>query len=201
MRKLRVHREKLPLAWAVAVALALTTAGCAKRTAPPPSPAAEFDVTLNASPLFESAQGWGRENPGGAVVGPGPDNKNVMSQRIGVYPGEPLKIVAQAASISPPAATGRLQINWVDAQEHPIGVSGKEFPLTLTPQRFEMQVSPPAGAAAGYLYVAPHGPQDVVRYTEMRLLTTACDPKAPEGAMTSGGCRRIQPSQAAQASK
>ncbi len=186
--------SKTTLAWTVAVAVAVTLPGCSKRPATPSAaPSADFSVTLNAAPMFESAKGWGRENPGGAVVGPGAENKNVLAQRVGVYPGEPLKIVAQAASVGQPTGFGRLQINWVDGQEHPIGAAGKEIPLTSDAKRFEMLVTPPAGAAAGYLYVSPHGPQDVIRYTEMRLLTTACDPAGAPDAAKPGGCTRIQP--------
>jgi hypothetical protein len=183
--------SKSALAWSVAVALAGTLPGCSKQSTAPPS--VDFNVTLNTSPLFESAKGWGRENPGGAVVGPGADNKNVLSQRVAVYPGEPLKIVAQAASAGQPTGYGRLQINWVDGHEHQISVSGKEIPLTSESKRFELPVTPPAGAAAGYLYVSPHGPKDVVRYTEMRLLTTACDKAAEPDAAIPGGCTRLQP--------
>jgi hypothetical protein len=157
---------------------------------------AEFNVTLNASPSFESAKGWGQEYPGGAVVGPGSDNKNVLRQRVGVYAGEPLEIVAQATAVSSPTAMGRLQINWVDAHERQLGVSGMPIQLTPTTRRFEMWMSPPTGAVAGYLYVTPHGAQDVVRYTEMRLLTTACEPNTAKGSTRPGGCTRSQSRQA-----
>jgi hypothetical protein len=180
------------MAWAVAAATALTLPGCSKPSTTPAASTA-FNVTLNASPMFESAKGWGRENPGGAVVGPGPENKNVLTQRIGVYPGEPLKIVAQGSTVNQPTGFGRMQINWVDGQEHQIGASGKEIPLTSASKRFEVLVTPPDGAVAGYLYVSPHGAHDMVRYTEMRLLTTACDPTETPDAAKPGGCTRIQP--------
>ena len=161
-------------AWILAAVVLLAAAGCSKPAAVQAPPT--YDVTLNDSPMFESAKGWGRAAPGGAVVGPGPSNANILTQKVAVHAGEPLKIVARASSVDQPKATGRLQINWSDAQGQPIGVAGKEIPVGSTPQAFELLVTAPAGAVAGYLYVSPHGEQDVVRYTEMRLLTLGCGP-------------------------
>ena len=53
-----------------------------------------FGHTLNADPTFQNAGSWqGRfqisEN--GVIVGPGPENANVLSQRIRVQPSQPLK--------------------------------------------------------------------------------------------------------------
>ena len=67
---------------------------------------------LNRSPLFESSQDW---SPGftkatgqgaGVVVGPGPYNPNVLSQRISIKPNEQFKIVARASSVGKPKAMG-----------------------------------------------------------------------------------------------
>lgn len=132
-------------------------------------------MTINASPRFENDSDW-KGKPTkipqvvGVIVGPGPDNRNVLSQRIPIKPFEPLKIVARASSVDKPTATGRLQINWLGSNDEFISSSGKAIEVAKQEKVFETYVVPPAGAIAGYFYVAPHTPDDVVHYTEMRLL-------------------------------
>ena len=139
-----------------------------------------YTSTINASPRFEKDSDWkGKLTKSplglGVVVGPGPDNPNVLLQRFTVKPFDMFKIVARASSVSNQAATGRLQINWIGSNEQFISSSGKAIEVTKDEKVFETYVVAPAGAIAGYLYVVPHSPNDVVRYTEMRLLGTDQD--------------------------
>jgi len=142
---------------------------------PAPRPA-ELTTQINRSPLFESPEGWG---PGfakaighgrGVVVGPGALNPNVFAQQFPTKPGEPYKIVARASSVGKSTAKGRFQVNWTDATSKFISTSIKAFEVTPEERTFETYLEAPAGAVSGTLYVVGDGPNDVVRYTEMRLL-------------------------------
>lgn len=139
-----------------------------------------YETEITVSPRFESSLGWigklTRNSKGaGVIVGPGADNPNVLSQRIPVKPFEYLKIVARASSVEMPTATGRLQINWVGPNDKFISSSGKTIEVTKEEKQFETYVVVPTGAIAGYLYVTPHAPEDVVRYEEMRALSAIKD--------------------------
>ena len=140
-----------------------------------------FDRTLNMDPSFRGSRIWGGVVPntsgGGVVVGPGADNKNVLSQRIPILPLQQVKIVARAASVVKPTASGRLQINWVGPKDQFISSSGQTILVSYEEHAFSTFAIAPPGAVAGYLYVSPHAPEDVVRYTEMRLLSTSQNTK------------------------
>lgn len=132
------------------------------------------DVTRSA--LFESADGWGpqfaeasKKKPG-VVVGPGGEAPNVFAQQFSARPGEAFKIVAKASSVDGPVATGRLQINWHGAEGKFISAAITPIEVSQSEKSFESVVVAPEGTVSGFLYVAPHGATDVVRYTEMRLL-------------------------------
>ena len=134
-----------------------------------------YSTIINASPRFEKDSDWNGKmarNPQGAgvVVGPGADNPNVLSQRVPVKPFEPLKIVARASSVHNSNATGRLQINWVGKDDQFISSSGRSIVVGRDEQSYETFVVAPANAMAGILYVTPHAPDDIVQYTEMKLL-------------------------------
>lgn len=131
---------------------------------------------INSSPLFDSSQGWGPgfakakgPNPG-VVVGPGATNPNVFAQQFPAKPDDPFKLIARAASATDAAAKGRFQVNWTGPGGKFLSASIKPFDVTLKEQVFEHIVRAPSGAAAGTLYVVADGPEDVVRYTEMRVL-------------------------------
>ena len=87
--------------------------------------------------------------------------------------GEKFKVVAKASSVDKPAAMGRIQINWITADGKFIGVASKAFEVTSQEQTFEEAIVAPENAATGILYVVGNGADDVVRYTEMRLLGTS----------------------------
>src|SRR5574340_192776 len=138
-------------------------------------------VQVNLSPLFESSQGWG---PGyakakskgegrGVVVGPGSDDAAIFAQQFPAKANEQFKIIARASSVGKPGATGRLQINWLDSEYKFISASIQPFEAMPEEKTFEAYMTAPDGAAAGTLYVTPGGKEDVVRYTEMRLLGKA----------------------------
>lgn len=134
-----------------------------------------YTTTINASPRFENASDWGGKltrNPKGTgvIVGPGPDEPSVLSQRIPVKPFEPLKIVARASSVDKPSSTGRLQINWVGANDQFISSSGVAIEVFKEEKLFETYVVAPAGAIAGYIYVTPHTQLASVLYSEMRVI-------------------------------
>jgi len=146
---------------------------------------AVFTAQIIKSPLFESSEGWG---PGfskatghgpGVVVGPGADNPNVFAQQFLTKPGEQFKIVARASvaktlrgilGFVKSNSMGRFQINWVDAENKFITTFIKSFEVTPETATYEAYVMAPENAMSGILYVVPDGPDDVVRYTEMRLL-------------------------------
>lgn len=138
--------------------------------------AALLTAQINSAPLFESQQTWGagylkaRGNGPGVVVGPGGDNPNVFAQQFPAKPGDQFKVVARAASVGKPSAKGRFQINWITRESSFVSTSIKSFDVTADEKTFEYLVVAPSGAAAGTLYVVPDGSDDVVRYTEMRLL-------------------------------
>lgn len=132
---------------------------------------------INSSPLFESENGWGagfikarsKGEGRGVVVGPGADNPNVFAQQFPAKPDEQFKVIARASSVGKPNAVGRFQINWINSEKY-ISSSIKAFEVTPEEKTFEVYVTVPAGATAGTIYVVPDGKEDVVRYTEMRML-------------------------------
>jgi hypothetical protein len=134
-----------------------------------------YTTLINASPRFENDSDWNGKltrSPGGpgVIVGPGAVNPNVLSQRVWVKPFEHLKIIARAVSVDNSMATGRLQINWVDKNDKTLSSAGRTIELTQTESIHEAYVVAPAEAVAGYLYVTPHAPQDIVRYLEMTMI-------------------------------
>ena len=78
--------------------------------------------------------------------------------------------MARAGSVGTPNASGRMQINWLGPRDEFISSSGKTFTVSDKVQEFATHVIPPPGITAGLLYVTPHAPEDIVRYTEMRVL-------------------------------
>lgn len=140
-------------------------------------PQAAFTVLVNKSPNFESPAGWGAGyasavgHGAGVVVGPGPNAPNVFAQVFMVKPNEQFKIIARASSVKKPQAKGRLQVNWNGAGKY-ISTSSTIIDVSETEKTFELQVTAPAGAETGVLYVVPHGGDDTVRYTEMKLMGT-----------------------------
>lgn len=135
----------------------------------------QYKSTINLSPRFENQLDWTgnlekSQHGLGVVVGPGADNQNVLQQKISIKPFDRLKIVARASSIDKASALGRLQINWSDKSGKFISSFGKVIQVNHNENRFEADVVAPAGAVVGYLYVTPHSADDIIRYTEMRLL-------------------------------
>jgi len=129
---------------------------------------------VNTSPLFEISQGWG---PGyaqaighgpGVVVGPGNDNSNVFAQQFSAQSNQQFKVTSRASSVGTPKASGRFQINWTNSGKF-ISSSIQIFEVTTQEKIFEFYVTAPARTTNGVLYVVAGGPEDVVRYTEMRL--------------------------------
>jgi hypothetical protein len=104
------------------------------------------------------------------VVGPGAENPNVFAQSFAAKPLETFKLVARASSVDKPNAKGRFQINWVDADGAFISVSSEAFDVTPDEKTFEYVATAPANAVKGIVYVVADGQDNVVRYTEMRLL-------------------------------
>ena len=155
----------------------------APAAAPAPAPAAtqasDFPTQVSNAPLFDTPGSWsdgyrkavGRGN--GVVVGPGTENPNVFAQSFPTKPAERFMVVAKAASVDKPTAMGRIQINWMSAEGTFLGVSSKAFEVTPQEQSFQEVVTAPDKATTGILYVVGNGADDVVRYTEMRLLGTA----------------------------
>jgi len=144
-----------------------------------PQPKSEPPVLtaqINSAPLFDSQEGWGPGyakaigNGPGVVVGPGAENPNVFAQQFPAKAGAQFKVIARASSVGKPKAKGRFQINWLKAEGQFISTSIEAFEVTPEEKTFETYVTAPAGAVAGTLYVVADGSDDVVRYTEMRLL-------------------------------
>ncbi|OOZ36743.1 ArnT family glycosyltransferase [Solemya velesiana gill symbiont] len=136
----------------------------------------KYEIIKSISPLFKTAKGWGagyakaKGRDIGVVVGPGSDNPNVFAQKIYINPGEKMKIVARASSVNAQKMQGRLQINWFDKNDKYISSSIKIIDVTPDELAYVYYVSAPSNSVTGLLYVTPHGPGDVVRYTEMRIL-------------------------------
>lgn len=135
-----------------------------------------LEAQINTAPLFDSQGGWSAgyvkaigHGPG-VVVGPGGDNPNVFAQQFPAKPNEPFKVIARASSMDKPKAMGRIQINWTDTAGKFISVSTQAFEVTPVEIKFEYDAVAPPAAANGTLYVVADGPENVVRYTEMRLL-------------------------------
>lgn len=134
-----------------------------------------YTVQVNSAPLFDSQAGWSSgytlaigHGPG-VVVGPGGGSPNVFAQQFNAKPDERFKVIARASSVDKPKVRGRIQINWTGG-EHYISTSLSAFEVTQQEKVFEYEVIAPPGVVTGTLYVAADGPEDVVRYTEMRLL-------------------------------
>lgn len=146
----------------------------------PPAPKTPPVLTaqVSLSPLFESGLGWGagyakakaQGGGRGVVVGPGTENPNVFAQQFSARPDEPFKVVARASSVGKPKAMGRFQVNWMDSEHKFISASIQPFEATPEEKTFDAYVTAPADAIAGTLYVVPGGKEDMVRYTEMRVL-------------------------------
>jgi hypothetical protein len=148
------------------------------------------DVAANNSPLFDSPEGWG---PGfarasghgaGVVVGPGTDNPNILAQPFPVQPRQFFRVVARAASVDASKALGCIQVNWLDPDGAPLSVSLKHFEVTAEEREFHHRFCAPDRVTEGILYVAPGGPDHVVRYTEMSLYPErdAAEPPASDPA-------------------
>lgn len=137
---------------------------------------AGFSIQVNTAPLFESHEGWspGYEkavgNGPGVIVGPGADNPNVFGHQFPTKPNEQFRVIARAASVDSAKATGRIQINWAGQQGEFISVSSKTFTVTPKERTVNHIVLAPPETASGVLYVVADGQNNVVRYTEMRLL-------------------------------
>jgi len=134
-----------------------------------------YTITINASPRFENVTDWqGQANKSlkgnGVIVGPGVENANVLGQHVQVKALEPLKINAYASSMNNSKAMGRLQINWYGPNNQFISSSLKVIEVSSEVKAYENYVTAPAGTIAGYLYVTPHGPKDIIHYSEMYLL-------------------------------
>jgi hypothetical protein len=144
--------------------------------------AALLTAQVSSAPVFDTQGRWGagylkaKGKGPGVVVGPGGDNPNVFAQQFPVKPGDQFKLVARASSVDSPAAKGRFQINWMTASSF-ISASIKPFDVSPEEKQFEHFVTAPSGAVLGVLYVVADGPDNVVRYTEMRLLGK--EPVAP----------------------
>ncbi|MFO1321958.1 MAG: hypothetical protein U1F52_20320 [Burkholderiales bacterium] len=169
----------------------LMLAACGdKEQVPPPAPAPtatpavvapaqDFPTLVNSAPLFEAQGSWSAGytkaigNGQGVVVGPGTENSNVFAQNFTASPGEKFKVIAKASSVGKPAAMARIQINWISADGAFLAVSSKTFDVTPEEKSVEEVITAPDKAATGILYVVGNGAEDVVRYTEMRLLGTA----------------------------
>jgi len=135
-----------------------------------------FPIQINSAPLFESQQSWSsgflkaKGHGAGVVVGPGTGNPNVFAQAFSAAPGESFKIIARASSVGNPESMARFQVNWVDPSGKFISASIKSFEVVSAEKVFEHVVVAPAGTTSGTLYVVADGPEDVVRYSEMRLM-------------------------------
>ena len=137
--------------------------------------ALNFKTTISLSPRFENYSDWtGSVSKApigeGVIVGPGADNLNVLYQRVLVEPLLPYKILARASSLNAHRSTGRLQINWLDGEGRFISSDGVLIEVGKQEKLYETLVRAPNAAKAGILYVTPHAPEDVVRFTEMRVL-------------------------------
>lgn len=143
------------------------------------------DIPANASPRFDSPEGWGAGfrlatgNGPGVVVGPGMDNPNILGQAFSVQPRQFFRIVARASSVGVPRALGCIQVNWLDAAGMPLSGSLKHFEVTPEEREFQHRVSPPDSVTEGILYVTPGAPGDVVRYAEMSLYPECDDLDLP----------------------
>jgi len=138
---------------------------------------------INLSPLLDSPEGWGSEYVkakagGGDGVVVGPNFKNVFAQRFSAKPDEHFKIIARASvpktiwnlfGLIKKKSMGRFQINWSSSGKFTT-VYLESFEVTMEEMTYGTYVVAPPGTDTGILYVSPSGPDDVVRYTEMRLL-------------------------------
>jgi len=128
-----------------------------------------------ASPTFDDATVWGhgfqRDGAGrGVLVGPGPNNATVLSQRFAVLPGEKFKITAKISAVGTADAKGRIQVNWLGENDRYISTSFKVIDASRDEHSYTALIVAPAGATTGMVYVSPHGLHDIVRYTEMSVM-------------------------------
>lgn len=141
--------------------------------------AAQFSNLLTHSPDFSNPNDWSGalEHPAelsyGAVTGPGPDNSNVVSQRFAVPSESKLRISATASSVNSDAAQGRLQVNWLTANDEFISTSLSVINVSQSEQRFQRTILPPKNAKWGIVYASPNGQSDTIKYTEMKVLGQA----------------------------
>lgn len=139
----------------------------------------EFSELAINSPRFASPSDWNgklRRAIAGSddvLAGPGPDNENVLSQRFPTSAGERLRISAMASSGLSRPVKARLQINWLDPAGNFLSATIGVIDVGLRPQRFQKTVESPAGAAWGIVYVSPHRSNDVIRFSEMKVLRKA----------------------------
>lgn len=128
------------------------------------------------SPTFDDPSAWGRpyHKPSatspGVIVGPGPNNLNILYQRFSAIPWEPFIISAKASSAGSSDAKGRLQVNWLDDKDQLIGSSLKVIDVDKIEHVYTSPITAPAGTKYGIVYVSPHGSQDIIKYTEMKIL-------------------------------
>jgi len=139
-------------------------------------------VTL--SPLLDSPEGWSfqyakAKDHGSPGVVVGPQFRNVFAQPFTAKENEQFKIITRASmpkakwnifGLAKQKTMGRFQINWSNSKGEYIDTYLEPFEVTPKEKTYETYVVAPPGTETGTLYVSPSGNDDVVRYTEMKLL-------------------------------
>lgn len=142
----------------------------------------ELSFLKTKSPRFEIPADW-QGTPtfvgtdGAIIVGPGPNNSNILSQRFLVTPGEKLKISATVSSANKKTNSGRLQINWADQNEQFLKTDIAIFKVGQLKQQQRKIVIAPPNAKWGVVYVTPHEKNDVLEFYEMSVLGRSGDEK------------------------
>lgn len=107
------------------------------------------------------------ERGAGQTVGPGPDNRNVLTQPFYTNGNSEFLVTAIARSATGRASRGRLQVNWLDAQGSLLKADIGVFTTSENDQQYRRFMIAPPGATSGWVYVTPHGEKDIIHFTSM----------------------------------
>lgn len=135
----------------------------------------ELSALRIQSPAFDTLGAWtGHRNtePSSGlaqITGPGSDSTNILTQRFQVKGGETLKLVARAASGRDRSSRGRLQINWLDKDDHFIKADISVFTANKEFEDFGSLVKVPNNAKSGTVFVTPHAEKDIIKYESMAV--------------------------------
>jgi hypothetical protein len=131
---------------------------------------------VTAAADFKNLEYWHPREPikageHGRTVGPGPNNRNVVSQQFYTNGNTEFLVKGVARAAGSRFGRGRLQVNWVDAEGKLLRADISVFTAGLQDQEYRRFMVSPSGAISGWVYVTPHGEKDAIHFSSMGVYT------------------------------